>query len=176
MWVRNGNLATRVAHSRIVAAVGLFAALVAAGSCASGGARSAADSRWREDLGRLNRGTLEAGLDKVFSKHAVQLMRDESTDRRLYYESRWVPREVMAAEEGMGTATGRNRIVIRGSRVEGGMAGGAVYRVTWEVENEVTTATNPAWHPAVIPPEVIEKFRPVYTDLVLEVRTGLMRE
>lgn len=176
MWIRNGNLAGRVVRPRIAAAVALSAALVAASSCATGGARSAADSRWREDLGRLNRGTLEAGLDKIFSKHAVQLIRDESTDRRLYYESRWVPREVVAAEEGLGTATGRNRIIIRGQRVEDSMSRGAIYRVTWEVENEVTTTTNPAWHPAMIPPEAIEKFRPVYTDLVLEVRTGLMRE
>ena len=54
--------------------------------------------------------------------------------------------------------------------------GGSIYRVTWDVENEITTTTNPAWHPSRIPQDVVEQLRPVYSDLSMEIRTGLRRE
>ena len=132
-------------------------------------------THWREDMGRMNHQTLVEGLEKVFQKYAVQVSRDEMSAREFYYETRWVTRPVLALQDAAGATNARNRIVIRGHRLEGGMTG-STYRVTWDVENEVTTPANPSWHPAVIPTEVVEQFRPIYSDLYLEVRTGLRRE
>ena len=47
--------------------------------------------------------------------------------------------------------------------------------MTWELANEVTTETNSNWHPDIVPASVIAEFRPIYTDLTLEVRTGVRR-
>ena len=155
--------------------VAAAAALLLCAGCASGGVQSMSETHWREDMGRMNYQTLVDGLDKVFQKHAVQVVRDEMSGREFYYETRWITRPVLALQDAAGSTNARNRIVIRGHRLEGGMTG-SIYRVTWDVENEVTTTANPSWHPAVIPTEVVEQFRPIYSDLFLEVRTGLRRE
>lgn len=143
--------------------------------CASGGVQSMSETHWREDMGRMNHQTLLEGLDKIFHKHALQVARDETSAREFYYESRWIVRPVLVLQDAVGATNARNRIVIRGHRLEGGMTGD-IYRVTWDVENEVTTGTNPSWHPAPIPDDVVEQFRPVYSDLSMEVRTGLRRQ
>ena len=69
----------------------------------------------------------------------------------------------------------RNRILLKGRRLESTMGGAGVYRITWEVENEVTSVDVEGWHPDALPGQVVEEFRPVYSDLMLEVRTGLIR-
>lgn len=159
-----------VIGSRIRIASVLVALSVSVGACASaGGYQSMAQTHWREDMGRMNQSTMASGLDKVFRKYALQLAREVPTGRELYYESRWIPRELLATEEAGGTTAARNRVVIRGHLV----GGTGVYRFTWDLENEVTTAINDSWHPERVPPEVIEQFRPMYSDLTLETRTGI---
>lgn len=155
------------------------AALVVAWSfgCASGGGfQAVSETHWREDMGRINLSTLETGMNRIFVKHGVQEARRQTAGREIYYETRWITRPVFSGEEALGASNARNRIVIRAHRLEGTMAGGSIYRVTWDVENEITTTTNPAWHPSRIPEDVVEQFRPVYSDLSMEIRTGLRRE
>ena len=130
-----------------------------------------AQTHWREDMGRMNQSTMASGLDKVVRKYGLQLAREEPSGRELYYETRWIPREILAEEEAGGTTAARNRIVVRGHLV-----GTGLYRFTWDLENEVTTAVNASWHPERVPPEVIEQFRPIYSDLALETRTGIRRD
>lgn len=125
-------------------------------------------------MGRLTQSTLQVGISKIFQKYAVRVGRQESSARDLYYESVWEPREVMATEEVNGVTSARNRVVLRGRRVQSDM-GGSVYRVTWELQNEVTSTTAPDWHPGVVPEEVKEHYRPMFSDLVLETRTGVRR-
>lgn len=144
-------------------------------ACATGGVGSVERTSWREDMGRLTQSTLQAGIQKIFRKHAVRVGRQESTARDLYYESVWEPREVMATEEVNGVTNARNRIVLRGRRVQSDMGGG-LFRVTWELQNEVTSKTASDWHPGAVPDEVRERYRPVFSDLVLETRTGVRRQ
>lgn len=159
------------------AAAALVLILTTSLGCASGGGfQAVSDARWREDMGRLNLSTLEAGMSKIFVKHGVQEARRQTGGREIYYETRWVTRPVLSMEEALGASNARNRIVVRAHRLEGSMGGGSIYRVTWDVENEITTTINPAWHPSRIPEEVVEEFRPVYADLSMEIRTGLRRE
>lgn len=165
----------RGAVSQLAASVAVGMVLVVSSACATGGLGSVERTSWREDLGRLTQSTLQAGAQKIFRKHAVRIGRQESTARDLYYESVWEPREVMAAEEVNGVTNARNRIVLRGRRVQSDMGGSAVYRITWELQNEVTSSTAPDWHPGVVPTDVMERYRPVYSDLVLETRTGIRR-
>lgn len=164
----------RSATVRLLILVAIGASLSVVGACATGGGGSGGRTSWREDMGRLTGSTLQAGVEKIFQKHAVRISRTESTARDLYYESVWEPREVMATEEVNGVTNARNRIVLRGRQVQSDMAG-SVFRVTWELQNEVTSLTAPDWHPGVVPDEVMEQYRPVYSDLVLETRTGVRR-
>lgn len=143
--------------------------------CASGGVSSRAANMWREDMGRVTRVTLETGLDKIVQKHALQIARTQDSSREIYYETIWMGRDVLADEEVRGVTNARNRILLKGRRLESTMAGAGVYRITWELENEVTTAGVDGWHPDVVPDQVVEDFRPIYSDLMLEVRTGLIR-
>lgn len=159
-------------HARVFAAwlaVATVGGLFASG-CASGGVQAYADTLWREDMGRITRGTLEDGLDKMIRKYALALDRSEEAARDLYYETAWDTRDILAAEELQGVTHARNRIVIHGRRLEAG-----VFRFNWEVQNQVTTAEIPEWHANAIPPEVVEEYRPIYSDLMLEVRTGVRR-
>ena len=140
---------------------------VLASGCASGGVASASENHWREDVGRVTRGTLERGLEKIVQKHALQINRRESGGRELYYETQWITRGLLPSEEAGGVTNARNRIVLTGRQSL------QVYRFTWELQNEVTSVSVSGWHPDTVPPEVIERFRPIYSDLMLEVRTGI---
>ncbi len=132
---------------------------------------------WREDLGRLTPATLESGVQLIVQKHSFRLNRREQSVQELYYESNWVEREVVAEEEVRGVSNARNRFVLRGRALEPEFGGGAVYRITWELQNEVTSRdrVGRGWHPAPLPGSVKEDFRQVYADLFMEVRTGVKR-
>ena len=161
-------------------ASGVFAtfAAVACGigwGCATGGVASQSQEIWREDMGRVTRVTLETGLDRIVRKHALQIARTQDSSRELYYETVWMNREVLADEQAKGVTNARNRILLRGRRLESTMGGAGVYRITWELENEVTAVGVEGWHPDIVPGQVVEEFRPIYSDLMLEVRTGLIR-
>ena len=139
--------------------------------CVSAGAGPVSRNFWREDLGRLNTATIEVALDKIIQKHALRLEQRYNEGGEVRYELSWIPREVVAEEQLRGVVNARNRILIRG--VEIGAANVDNYRMTWELANEVTTQTDSNWHPDIVPASVIEKFRPIYSDLRLEVRTGV---
>ncbi len=155
-------------------AAGVAGSLLAAG-CATGGVSSRTANLWREDMGRVTRITLEAGLDKIVRKYALQIARRQDSSREIYFETIWTEREVLADEEARGVTHARNRILLKGRRLESTMAGAGVYRITWELENEVTSMGAEGWHPDAVPDGVIEDYRDIYSDLMLEVRTGLIR-
>ena len=153
-----------------------LAVLAAAGCASGGGGSSALEDLWREDLGRMTKATLDAGLGKITQKYTLRVDRNEQRPREFYYELAWMPRDVVAEEELLGVTNARNRIVLRGQLLEGGFgAGSESYRVTWELYNEITSATQTAWHPGKIPEVVVEEFRPIFSDLSMEVRTGMWR-
>ena len=152
-------------------------ATVLLGGCASGGSvRSEESTRWREDMGRVPVGTLEQGIEKIFRKYSLVENRREAGGRDVYYESAWVPRDGLPAEALLGVSNARNRIVIRGRQLESSLSGNAVFRITWELQNEVTSAGASGWRPGPIPNEVVDQFRRVYSDLMLEIRTGVRGE
>ncbi len=147
---------------------GLVVVAMGAG-CATGGVQRQEEVHWVEDIGRVTLSTFATGLDKVVRKYSLQMAREVTGGREVRYETTWVAREVVPSESARGVTHARNRIVIQGHSL------GTAHRMTWEVENEVSSATAEGWHPDVIPAEVVETYRPVYSDLMLEVRTGLIR-
>ena len=161
--------------TRRMLVVGVVATSLLSGGCATGGVSGRSANLWREDMGRVTRVTLETGLDKIVRKYALQIARTQDSSREIYYETIWTEREVFADEEARGVTHARNRILLKGRRLESTMAGAGVYRITWELENEVTSMAAEGWHPDVVPDEVIEDYRNIYSDLMLEVRTGLIR-
>ena len=171
-----------ISGSRCSAAVWgvvLLPAVVSAAGCASGGVTPGSEGVWREDMGRMTKATVVAGLDRVVRRHSLKVDRQEDRPREFYYELAWIPRDVTAEEEVFGVTSARNRIVIEGRTSGAGGtdpgAGVVVYRVTWKLRNEVASVTNPEWRSGRIPESVVERFRPVFSDLVMEVRSGLHR-
>lgn len=176
---RTSPVRNRTAAGRPRVLLAWVAAVTASGGlgagCASGGVQGYTETLWREDMGRITQGTMEDGLDKMIRKYGLQLDRNETRGRDLYYELAWRSREVLAAEDAAGVTKARNRIVIRGRRLEDQFDGSGIFRFTWEVQNEVSTAETPEWHAELIPEEVVEDYRPIYSDLTLEVRSGVRR-
>ncbi len=152
-----------------------LATLILLAGCASGGVQRMSETRWVQEIGRVTVATLGEGWDKVVRKHALQMSRSSTGGREIYLETTWRSREPVASEESRGVTHARNRIVIRGQGGSDSMSG-RVFRMTWELQNEVTMPLVEGWHPDIIPPEVVESYRPVYSDLMLEVRTGLIRQ
>ena len=153
-------------------------AVLAIAGCASGGGGSRQlDTLWKEDMGRMTRATLDNGVTKIVQKHNLRIDRQErNRPREIYIELAWISREVLAAEEARGITNARNRIVLRGQLLESGFSTTSeAYRVTWMVENEVTDTASTGWHPDAIPDEVVERFRPIFTELTMETRTGVWR-
>lgn len=169
--------ATRRGHQRsavgrpLAACVALVVLLLGISGCASTGPGALSGSVWREDLGRLNQATIEEALRKIMQKHSLRLDQRYDQGREVRWELNWIPREVVADEEVRGITSARNRIVIRG--VESGAANVDNYRMTWELQNEVISMANANWHPDIVPAAARDSFGPVYTDLMLEVRTGI---
>ena len=158
-------------------ALGLTLALTVAG-CATaggGGGASAGDALYREDLGRVMVAPLITAREKIWGRHTIPLYREETTARSIYWESEWLPRLPAPEETLGGTIGGRNRVVMRGTQAGENLDGTFIFRVRFEVQNQVQTQVFPEWHPAPMPPEVRERFKQVYDDLMLELRTGLIR-
>ena len=150
----------------------LVVMLLGIAGCATTG--PVARSYWREDLGNMNVATIDDALGKIVPKHSLRVVNrlvGRGGDAR--WELNWISREVVAEEELRGVTAARNRILITGVQSATGATDN--YRMRWELANEVTTQTNPDWHPDVVPASVIEEFRRVYADLTLEVRTGVRR-
>lgn len=154
-----------------LAGVALAVMLLGVAGCATAG--PVAQSYWRESLGRLNTATIDEALTKITPKHSLRLENRFAEGGEVRWEFSWIARGVVAEEEVRGVTNARNRIVIRG--VESGVGNVDNYRMTWELANEVTTETNSNWHPDIVPASVIAEFRPIFTDLTLEVRTGVRR-
>ena len=165
----------RTPRSSAVPAYGLVLVFLAMGCAGMAGVSEVSRTYWREDLGRLNPATLAAGVQLIVQKHSLRIDRREQSVQELYYETNWVPREVVAEEEVRGVSNARNRIVIRGRALEPEFGGGNVYRIVWELQNEVTTQIGRGWHPGALPESVKESYRQVYADLFMEVRTGVKR-
>jgi hypothetical protein len=118
---------------------------------------------------------LTTAREKVFGKHIIPMYREELTTRTLYWETQWMPRQPTPEELTAGVQQGRNRVIMRGNYAEERLDGTPVLRVRFEVENQIQTKLEPAWHPGVMPPAVEEKFQEVYDDLMAEVRMGIIR-
>ena len=86
-----------------------------------------------------------------------------------------MPREATPEELVAGVTGGRNRIIMRGTYSEQRLDGTLVFRMRFEVENEIQTQMDPAWHPGPMPPAVEETFKEVYDDLMMELRAGVIR-
>lgn len=157
----------------LTARVAAMVVLFAVSGCVSAGGGPVSDHFWREDLGRLNQATVEDALAKVMQKHGLRLDQVYPEGSQIRWELSWIPREVVAEEQVRGITNARNRIVIKG--VQSGAANVDNYRMTWELANEVTSMADSNWHPDVVPASVIEQFRTVFTDMRLEVRTGVRR-
>ncbi|MDE2764785.1 MAG: hypothetical protein OXQ94_17040 [Gemmatimonadota bacterium] len=161
-------------RSAIGRSLAVLAVLAAAGCASTGGA--ARSTVWREDLGRMTKATISAGVAKIVQKHNIVINRREDQPRQVYYETEWITRAVTAEEELRGVTGARNRILVRGRMLESGFgAGGEAFRVTWEVENEVTSATTTGWNPDAMPEEAIKALRPIFTELSMETRTQVRR-
>jgi hypothetical protein len=118
---------------------------------------------------------LVTAREKIWGKHTIPLFREENTSRTLLWESQWMPRQPEGDETVAGVTGARNRVFMRGTLSGENLDGTFIYRVRFEAENQVQTTGTPDWHPAPFPPEVRERFKRVYDDLMLELRTGIIR-
>jgi hypothetical protein len=157
-WIQGGSL--------LLIAAGLW-------GCASGGGAS---NVYRSDMGRLLVGPLLETKDRVWPQHQISVYRQQVDQSRLRIESEWIPRQPTPAEASQGVEEARNRVVIEGRRVEGAFdEAGAVYRVTFQMENQIVTNLDRSWDAAPPPQAVIDRYREVLRDMEIELRTGVRR-
>ena len=148
--------------------------VVALAACASGGGGNMS-SRYSRDLGRQLLPTIDEARLKVWAKHNWHLQREEREQQNVYWESVWRAFNPPAGAAVTGPTDARMRIVMRGRRMIGELDGGAQYRITLQGEYEVSGGTSDQWRPAPIPEEAEDVFDLVYSDLSLEIRTGVRR-
>ena len=125
----------------------------------------------------MTKRTLVVGVEKIVQRHTLKIDRDEDRPREIYYELAWIPRDVTSEEAVFGVTKARNRIILQG-RVAGTTSvttAADTYRVTWELHNEIASVVKPEWHTGRIPEAVIENFRTIFSDLSMEVRSGVDR-
>lgn len=150
--------------------------LLLTAACAGGGGGAAAS--FRADMGRLLPEPLATTRAKIWAQHQVPLYRETQDANRIVYESEWIPREPTPEERVNGVTAARNQVIIQGRRTEEGMdmsGGSAVYRVYFEVKNEVLVEGSQDWVTGAIPRPVVDRYREVLSDMELELRTGVRR-
>lgn len=159
-----------------VAVSAILALGLAAQACATtGGVTEEARTMWREDMGRMTQATLSTGVSRIVQKYGLRVNRTQRTGQELLYEFNWIQRDLVASEQLEGVSNARNRILLKG-RISGREWDvQPLYRMTWELQNEVTTVIGRGWHPNLLPDPVKEEFRRIYSDLYMEVRTGIRR-
>lgn len=150
--------------------------LLLVAGCASAG-NGSSSSGYTENLGRQVYGTLREAMDKILlQQHGYRIQRSEEQYGSLYYETIWEPRSPTTEERARGITRLRHRILIRGRRVGDDPAtGGALYRVTFEAENQAQTETSSSWSPSPVSQELRDQMGEIVTDLNLELRTGVRR-
>ena len=150
--------------------------LLAAAGCASGGGGGTGTSDlMRESFGRVLGGTLETAREVIWQKHNILVERSELDPTQIFVQSIWLMRAAEPAEQALGATEARNQVTIRGRQLERTMDFmESVYRVDFEVRNEIRTAEG-QWVPAPMPPEATAFFRRVYNDMRLELNTGVRR-
>lgn len=164
-------------RSRTPLVILLLMSLALPAGCASssGGEGDEAADTFEEQVGRVLFGLLREGMDKILPKYRLAVRRAEEQYATLYYETEWQERVVTPEEEARGVVEARQRAIIRGRRVGQTLDGEGEFRVTLTAENQVRTETDPSWHPTPAPPSFFEHWRTVYSDLRLEVQTGVRR-
>ena len=156
------------------AAWAALALIVIVSACASGGSRQG--GLLREDLGRQVVYRVNDAQIEYFGKHQILIRRRLIEDRQFLFESPWMVRDIPAEEVARGVFEARNRVILRGRFIERGLDPGLnIFRVTFEVENEVRTEELTDFHPAPFPDEVRARFMALYDDLNLELNTGIRR-
>lgn len=153
----------------------LFGTLALFGCASGGGGGGEAPHTIQENLSRVLQQPFEEGLDKVWSRYQIPERRRESQFRSLYYESQWMEREPTPAEVAQGATAARNRVTVQGRRVGDTLDGQGIFSLTWEVENQIRSQEVPEWHPGPMPEQVRDRFRRMYSDLRMEVNTGVRR-
>lgn len=164
--------------TRILKAPGLLVLpLLLVAGCASSGGPDLPDTSYDDQLGRQVLPTLREALDKILlQQHGYRIQRREEQYSGLLYETIWVPRTPSAEQRSEGVTDLRHRIVIEGRRVgDDPSTGGAVYRVTFEAQNQARTQANPAWAPYPVDQEFRNDMAQIVTDFNLELRTGVRR-
>ncbi len=148
--------------------------LLIAGCASGGGAADGGRMGYQRDLGRLLQPTLDEARLKVWQKHNWHLQREELEFQNIYWETQWRPFNVDTGNA-VGPTEARGRIVIRGRRVGGELDGGSVYRVTMVGQYQVRGGVTDDWRPAPLPDDAEDVFDQVFSDLSLELRTGVRR-
>lgn len=145
--------------------------------CASSGGPDLPDTSYDDQLGRQVLSTLREAIDKVLlQQHGYRIQRTEEMYSSLLYETIWVSRTPSAEQRTEGVTDLRHRIVIEGRRVgDDAGTGGAIYRVTFEAQNEARTQANSAWARFPVDQEFRNDMAQIVTDLNLELRTGVRR-
>lgn len=154
----------------------LATALLLLAGCVSTGA-AGPDAEYSDQLGRQLHPTLREAMDKVLlQQHGYRFQRMEEQYASLLYETVWEHRSPTAEQRAAGVTQLRHRIVIEGRRSgDDPGTGGAIYRVTFEAENEARTETSSSWSPYPVDQEFRSEMGQIVTDLNLELRTGVRR-
>lgn len=163
----------RVLRTRGLLLVALIALMPM--GCASGGGSGDEEAIYRESLGRVLGRTMERAREIIWQKHNIIPERTEYDSTQLFVQSIWLMREAEPPEQALGAIQARNRVTLQGRSIERMMdLSDQVYSMRYQVENEVQLESG-EWVRAPMPPQAREFFREVYSDLRLEVNTGVRR-
>jgi len=146
----------------------LLGALALLSGCVSGGGGVRDPATFARDLGRVHYNDIQAGVEKIFQKWKLTVLRFEETYSTVYYETEWTLREPHASEQAQGATQARERIVLEGRR------GGDFFRINFKGACELLIAGRDGWQRPPISDPSREKFQRIFSDLEMETRTGII--
>jgi hypothetical protein len=145
----------------------LLGVLVLASGCVSGGGVGD-PAEFNRTMGRVSAVDLAEGVDKIFQKFKLTILREESTYSLIYYETEWMMREPHPSEQAQGATQARERIILEGRR------SGDYARVEFTGECELLVSGADGWQRPAISDPARQHFQRIYSDLEMETRAGII--
>ena len=115
----------------------LATALAVGCASAGGGSAGLTSQRFQQDVGNATARDVERRTPRILERYHYVIVRHETSERRIYFETDWRQRTPFEDEVARGISSVQSRIIVR-ARQRGGAAGAtALMVVTFTMENLV---------------------------------------
>ncbi len=131
-------------------AILVLATALAAGCASAGGSAGGLGSQFEQDVGDATPRDVERRTPQVLERYHYVVVRTETSDRRMYFETDWRQRTPFEDEVTRGISSVRTRIIVRARQRGGAIGSSNLMTVDFIMENLALDARSGEWRQGVV--------------------------